>query len=147
MKEPDSKNLRKLGNKIGKQWKAFRADKQNESWEDIDNVINSADLLQISEFRFFQLAYSDWYGADISEKALEPIFTNYMLRETVPHWVRHLARIVISRSKEDALDPRDFNIEYTKCDPELQYTGWGYVILLVLVLILFLVLTAGFEPY
>jgi hypothetical protein len=120
-----------------------------ESWTDTDtdNVIISAGILQISEFRFFKVAYSDWYGVDISDKALEPIFSNYMFRNVVPHWVRRLARIVLSRSRQGVLNPKDFNIKYRKATPELQTIGYHYLITLAFVLVLFLVLTAGFEPY
>lgn len=118
-----------------------------EPWEDIDHVIISAGLLQVSEFQFFKVAYADWYGNDISDSSLEPIFTKYVYQDVVPPWVRRLARIVMSRSEEGSLDPKDFNVEHAKASPELQTQGWGYLITLAFVLILFLVLIADFTPY
>ncbi len=120
---------------------------RNPPLTDIDYVAISAGLLQVSEFRFFQVAYADWYGREISTPSLEPIFTRYMFDNVVPHWVRRLTRIVLSRSKEGTLDPRDFNIRLPKCDPHQQTMGWHYVLTLILVLAVFLVLVSNFEPY
>ncbi len=114
---------------------------------DIDHVAISAGLLQVSEFRFFQVAYADWYGREIPTPSLEPIFARYMFDSVVPHWVRHLTRIVLSRSQEGTLDPRDFNIRLPKRDPDKQTMGWHYILTLVLVLGVFLVLISNFEPY
>ena len=118
-----------------------------EPWEDIDHVIISAGLLQVSEFKFFKVAYADWYGDDISDSSLEPIFTKYVYQDVVPPWVRHLARRVMSRSEEGSLDPKDFNVQPPKASPERQTQGWGYVITLGFVLVLFLVLISDFTPY
>jgi hypothetical protein len=120
---------------------------RNPPLTDTDHVAISAGLLQVSEFCFFQVAYADWYGREISTPSLEPIFTRYMFDNVVPHWVRHLTRIVLSRSEEGTLDPRDFNIRPPKCDPEQQTWGWHYIITLALVLGVFLVLISNFEPY
>ena len=120
---------------------------RNPPLTDTDHVSISAGLLQVSEFRFFQVAYADWYGREISTRSLEPIFTRYMFDNVVPHWVRHLTRIVLSRSEEGTLDPADFNIRLPKCDPNQQTMGWHYIITLALVLAVFLVLVSNFEPY
>lgn len=118
-----------------------------EPWEDVDHVIISAGLLQVSEFRFFKVAYADWYGDDISDSSLEPIFTKYAYQGVVPPWVRHLARIVMTRSVEGVLDPKDFNIVHAKASPERRTQGQAYLITLAFVLILFLVLISDFAPY
>lgn len=118
-----------------------------EPWEDIDHVIISAGLLQVSEFKFFKVAYADWYGDDISDSSLEPIFTRYVYQDVVPPWVRHLARIVMARSEAGSLNPQDFNIQHPRANEERQTRGWGYLITLGFVLVLFLVLISDFTPY
>ena len=85
--------------------------KEDRSERDVENVVRSSRLFQISEFRFFQLAYFQWYGRTISEKQLEPIFADYMLRNEVPHWARHCARQVLSRYSHGILDPLEYGIE------------------------------------
>lgn len=74
-------------------------------------VAAAARLLQVSDFSFFHLAHTRWYGRDAGEKKIESAFSAYLLREEVPFWVRHLAREVAKRYSGDSLDPKDFGID------------------------------------
>jgi hypothetical protein len=72
-------------NRLKRKLHPHQSDLQDHSVQDIKDVIISASLLQISEFRFFQLSYAHWYGRDISEREIEHIFITYMFSSFVPH--------------------------------------------------------------
>lgn len=78
--------------------------------EDVWDVLRAASLLNIGEFRLFELAFRDWYGRRASEKTIEKHFIPYMYRKRVPAWVRHFSRGIIERDEADQLDPRDYGI-------------------------------------
>ncbi len=78
--------------------------------EDLKGVLQTAALLEVSEFRVFELAYSDWFGSAGGTEAIEAFFTPYMFHETVPPWVRHFTRHVRALDSAGRLDPRDFGI-------------------------------------
>ncbi len=71
---------------------------------ELDNVIDAAGVLSISEYDFFRLAFRRWSGHELEDRALEHIFVDYMFHQTIPHWVRHLARDVNARAVEGRLD-------------------------------------------
>lgn len=52
--------------------------------------MDSAAALDITEFDLFRLAYRRWFGQQPEPEALERIFADYMLRGTVPFWLRRL---------------------------------------------------------
>lgn len=68
-------------------------------------VCAAARALDLKEFDYFRLAYRRWFGQQPTEKALEATFVDYMLRQIVPPWVRHLNRIVLERREAGSLDP------------------------------------------
>jgi len=78
--------------------------------QDVAAVREAAGLLQIQEFAFFRLAYRRWHGREPSDRDLEPAFLTYLYRRRVPPWVRHLAREVNERGREDALVPQEYGI-------------------------------------
>ena len=51
-------------------------------------VANTAGLLEITEFRVFQLAFGEWYGREIRDYEAEDYFTAFMYYDHVPFWVR-----------------------------------------------------------
>ncbi len=59
---------------------------------DTDCVVNAANYLEVSEFNIFKDAYTAWYGKEVPEKQVEKIFTQYLLENRVPLWVRNYAR-------------------------------------------------------
>ncbi|MDP6517421.1 MAG: hypothetical protein QF926_12485 [Alphaproteobacteria bacterium] len=78
--------------------------------EDLRGVLETAALLEVSEFRVFELAYRDWFGRPGRPEAIEAFFTPYMFHEIVPPWVRHFTRHVHALDNAGRLDPRDFGI-------------------------------------
>lgn len=103
----------------------------------------SSRLLQMSEFKFFQLAYSWWYGRDISEKNMESIFADYMLKNEVPHWARHLARQVLSKYFHGVLDPHEYGVECILPPRELNDTKVFITIFMIVVYLFFYLIFSG----
>jgi hypothetical protein len=108
--------------------------------------MHSAALLQISEFRFFQIAHIRWFGRSINEQDMEPIFISYMFNSLVPFWVRHLAREVRHLDAQGLLDPIEFNIKHHQVTPEMRARGEWYIIVVFMILVLFCVLIASYIP-
>lgn len=87
---------------------------------DVSDVVSASDILQVGEFRVFQIAYARWFGGEPSESVVEPYFVSYMFNSRVPTWVRHFVRLVLDRDRQGCLDPAEFGIEGAKrpLDPE-----------------------------
>ncbi len=71
---------------------------------DAREVLDTSALLEISEYRVFQLAYRRWHGHDATNRALERIYIRYIFYEEVPLWVRHFTRHVLQLADEGRLD-------------------------------------------
>lgn len=77
---------------------------------DTRDVLAASSVLQITEFRLFELAYLRWFGVDASPPALERQFAYYMFAECAPFWVRQFCRDVLERDRDGALDPLEFGV-------------------------------------
>ena len=77
---------------------------------DVRNVLDTAAVLQVTEFNLFRIAYRHWHGCDASERSIEQFFVPYMFRSIVPYWVRQLCRRVLQADAEGTLDPAEFGI-------------------------------------
>lgn len=77
---------------------------------DVRNVLDTAAVLQVTEFNLFRIAYRHWHGCDASERSIEQFFVPYMFRSIVPYWVRQLCRHVLQADAEGTLDPTAFGI-------------------------------------
>jgi len=67
-------------------------------------VIEAANRLQVGEFQLMQLAYREWHGKDLPETMVARLFTDYILRDDVPHWARHYARTIIDGCDRGQID-------------------------------------------
>ena len=86
---------------------------------DVWDVLRAASLLNIGEFRIFELAFKNWFGRQAREKTIERYFIPYMFRGRVPSWVRHFCREIIDLERMHHLDA-----EYYAFKPEIQtYAG------------------------
>jgi hypothetical protein len=115
--------------------------------KDSQRVARAARLLQISDFRFFQLSYLRWHGRSVPEAEMEPIFSDYLLREEVPFWARHLARQVHSLYARDALEPGDFGIELPPLPRERRSCKILCGLLLTAIYFLFFIVLSGYASY
>jgi hypothetical protein len=135
-----------LSQKLKKVIESPKTRQQDYVNRDLERVMTASRLLQISEFNFFGLAYSCWYGQKIQEHSLEYIFAEYMFEDKVPHWVRHLARTTLSRDEQGTLDPGELNIVQPQASRKLQYYGVGYTIMLTVIMVVFCILISGNVP-
>jgi hypothetical protein len=70
-------------------------------------VADAANVLQVGEFQFLQLAYFDWHGEEMPESLLDVVFRRYMLAGHIPHWARNYARQVLDLSTKGAVNDND----------------------------------------
>ncbi len=70
-------------------------------------VAKAASLLQVGEFQFLQLAYSEWHGEEMSEELINNLFMSYMLYDQVPCWARHHAHQILALDKRGELNEND----------------------------------------
>lgn len=78
---------------------------------DAQAVINTASLLQISEFEVFQLAYQRWFGHLAQHREMDVLFSRYLIKANVPLWVRAFTRQISQLHAENRLDSRAFGLQ------------------------------------
>ena len=140
-------DFRSLSRQLVNLLKKDRANKEDMREQDISKIEASSRLLGISEFRFFQLAYSQWYGREMPESSMEHIFADYMLKNVVPHWARHLSRIVLSRYFEGTLEPQDFNIPLPLESLDLDNSKSVNTIFMPVIYLIFYIILSGFITF
>lgn len=64
-------------------------------FSDAEQVVAAANVLDASEFKVFKDAYAAWYGRDVEDAVMEPVFAHYLFFGVPPHWVRHYARGIL----------------------------------------------------
>jgi len=58
-------------------------------------VIQAANILQIGEFQFLQLAYREWAGHDMAADQIDGYFRHFIIKGHTPRWaVQHAERII-----------------------------------------------------
>ncbi|MDA1099880.1 MAG: hypothetical protein O2967_12935 [Proteobacteria bacterium] len=72
-------------------------------------VVNAANLLQIGEFQFLQLAFAHWQGRDMRPDEVSAIFDSFMVRSEVPGWALMYARNIEQLDQVSQLDGNDPN--------------------------------------
>ena len=77
---------------------------------DIVAVLDASAALEVTEFRLFHLAFTDWYGKSAREEFIERQFAAYMFAQRVPNWVRHFARKILELQAQGRLDPKSFGV-------------------------------------
>ena len=97
--------------------------------EDVSDVLQSAALLEVSEFRVFELAHAAWFGVKKADAtALDRCFFDYLYRDRVPTWVRSFAREVVRRAQAGSFDPADYGIRHDPPTPTMIYLGIRYAV-------------------
>ncbi len=72
------------------------------------DVLNTAALLETTEFNVFRLAYRNWYGKNINDNEIERFYVPYMFREVVPPWVTSFCRMILKLEKSGKLNTRKY---------------------------------------
>ena len=116
-------------------WISFHYD---ETPADCVLVAMTAGLLEITEFRVFQLAFGEWYGREIRDYEAENYFTAFMYFDQVPFWVRRFCHKIQDLNATGKLDPLDFGIKPQRFEYRLlRYALRGVSVLLAIMIILF----------
>ena len=108
------------------------ARKQAVQSKDQQDIQMTLQLLHISEFRLFELAYKEWFGDYASESELELAYIPYLFSGSVPCWVRQFTRNIRHLSNEAGVihqgsvhqvcRPKGEVLRNTNMDPSLVLT-------------------------
>jgi len=91
-------------------------------WDDNpkkSEILYAANLLEVGEFQFLQLAYKSWFDEELPERLINGIFRDYTIRNIIPNWARHYARTIAHLDKTNQLDAQDpkyhvYDVEFGK---------------------------------
>lgn len=100
---------------------------------DVQGVLDTSAVLEITEFEVFRIAHREWFGQEVGDADIEPYFTRYMFQEQVPFWVRHFTHHVTELEKRGVLDPRQFGIQPRRYSASMAARGMRYLIIIVMV--------------
>ena len=96
---------------------------------DVAEVLESAALLEVSEYRVFEMAHRSWYGAAPGDPAaFDRCFFAYLYRDRVPPWVRRFARAVVARARRPGFDPADYGIRHPPPRRTMVWLGIRYAL-------------------
>ncbi|MBT4042911.1 MAG: hypothetical protein HOK21_12275 [Rhodospirillaceae bacterium] len=70
-------------------------------------VSNAANLLDVGEFQFLQLAFVHWHGRDMRQDEIDAIFNSFMVHSEVPGWALLYARDICQLDRVGELDSAD----------------------------------------
>ena len=121
-------DLKELGNRIKSGFEGTFKGKKDDSCKDLIAVAVSASLLQVSEFRCFQVAYEQWFGHELDEQSMENIFS------------RHFTRKVFELEVKGELNPEDFNIFRPKNTRKDRIHGVCYSVLMLAITVIFCIM-------
>jgi len=115
--------------------------------EDIDpelwDLLEASALLQVTEFKVFELAYKDWFGTMPRPYIIEPHFNNYMFNRIIPVWVKHFCRRVVEMGREGTLDPRAFGVYPRQPSRRMMRIGQVYTALLLMAFLVLVLMAYG----
>lgn len=119
----------------------FDEDVARDQWD----LLETAALLQVTEFKVFELAYKEWYGAAGKQRVIEAHFRNYMFNQAIPVWVARFCRRIVEMGQAGTLDPREFGIYPRLPSRRMMLIGKLYVAMLLLAFLVLLYLAYGQE--
>jgi len=107
---------------------------------DVRKVLDTAALLEITEFQLFGLAYRHWFGQPAAGRIIERHFVGYMFDDRVPFWVRRFGLHVQELQRRGTLDRE--TVVGALAEPHQADVGRGlrYAAILCAVIILLVVL-------
>lgn len=83
-------------------------------------VIQAANILQVGEFQFLQLAYREWFCRDMPDHAVDRHFRSFVVDGNTPAWAIEHARRIIDWDRRGLLDEN--NPHYHRFD-NMHYTA------------------------
>ena len=113
---------------------------EEEFGPDVQEVLDTAALLDITEFELFRIAHRRWFGSPVADRDIEPIFADYMFSYEVPVWVRHFTHEVMRQRREGRVDPRQFGVRPPIVSDKQALKGLWYLLLVAACVALLLAL-------
>ena len=95
---------------------------------EIAEVLECAALLEISEYRVFEMAHRAWFGAASDRARLERSFFAYLYCDRVPPWVRRFARGVAERGRAPGFDPAEYGVIHPPPQRTMMRLGVRYAL-------------------
>ena len=92
--------------------------------DDVEAVSFVAGLLDISEFRLFEISYFNWFGSEATKKAMDGFFNSYLKSGFVPYWLRNMVRTIICKHRKGKLTPSQFGIDQPCLSRSKRRVGW-----------------------
>jgi hypothetical protein len=83
-----------------------------------------AGLLDISEFRLFEIAYVNWFGSEATEEVIDGFFASYLKSGLVPFWLRNMVRAIMCEYRKGNLTPGRFGIDQPCVSRFKRRLGW-----------------------
>lgn len=77
----------------------------------VRHLVETAEILSVSEADVFRLAYRHWYERELNETLLDELFGAYLTRGELPGWVRSFCQRVLGEAASGGIDPRQFGVE------------------------------------
>lgn len=79
----------------------------------IRHLVETAEILAVSEADVFRLAYRHLYERELSEALLDQLFGAYLKRGELPGWVRSYCQRVLGKAATatPGFDPREFGVD------------------------------------
>ena len=108
---------------------------------DVWHVLRTAALLNVPEFRVFEIAYTRWFGESGTENTIEEFYLPYMFSDVVPACVRHFCDQVLDDDHAGTLNPRDYGIEERKATAKQKNRGYEFLIVAVASLTIIILLS------
>jgi hypothetical protein len=102
------------------------------------DIIQAANMLEVSEFDFLGIAYREWYGHEPARERINAVFGNYMFGGEPPFWAHRLAREVIGLFDRGELDRSRFGVRPPP-PPTLQEIAIGIGQMIGLLILLYLI--------
>lgn len=104
-------------------------------------VLEAAAILQVKEFKVFELAYAEWFGRRPETKEIEPLFVTYMFRTRIPVWVRQFTRKIRDINAEGRLNRAQYGLFPKKSTPQSRQKGYFYAVLMTYVTLFLVVMS------
>lgn len=77
----------------------------------VRHLVETAEILSVSEAEVFTLAYRHWYERELDEALLDDYFGAYLKRGELPGWVRTFCQRVLTKAATGGIDPREFGVD------------------------------------
>jgi len=112
---------------------------------DVRAVLETAALLDTTEFNLFGLAYREWYAQPASPKEIESFFVSYMFAEKVPMWVRNYTRKILRLAKDGPIDRIALGIKPQPTSPAMVQKGQRYLMVVLMIVVGLVMLAASSD--